>query len=451
MTIPSLSRGLRCTLIATLALAAGANFLPAQQPEKPVRDYSLSDDTIEEMAKYKAAEEKKDFAGAIAIVEARMAKIQDQNSYDYAMLLEYKAQAMMQNNDFIGAIVPLERGLEISDAHTPTYQDENTTQTLIYYLAQLYFQKALNEKTGPNIPTYYDKAEHYIARWLKTTKKPTLDALNFYSSLLYNRAILDQNHPDKEKLKQAMKIADDALHLSIHPKDNLYILKLACLSQLEDFQGAIDILELLVKMNPESKTYWNQLLPMYVQTNQDVRAIVTYERAQALGQLNAPKDNYNLVGLYFNLGQFEHAGVLLEKGLHNNTIEEDQKNWELLSFCYQQLDRPFKAIDVLKEAAKRFPEAAQLEYLIGQNYYSLGKNEEAMNHLKICADKGGGNRPSQTYMFLAYVSFELKKYDVALAAANKAATYPDSKDKAASMKKAIESAQQQREEKLKKM
>jgi hypothetical protein len=54
-------------------------------------------------------------------------------------------------------------------------------------------------------------------------------------------------------------------------------------------------------------------------------------------------------------------------------------------------------------------------------------------------------------MFLAYVSFELKKFDVALKAADKAQTFPESKDKAIAMKKAIESAQQQREDKLKKM
>jgi predicted Zn-dependent protease len=345
----------------------------------------------------------------------------------------------------------MERGLQISDAHAPTYQEENTTLTLVYYLAQLYFQKGLNEKTGPDVASYYDKAEHYMARWLKMTKKPTLDGYVFYASLLYNRAILDQNHPDKEKLKQAMAAADDGLMLSTRPKDNLYLLKLACEQQLEHYQNAIDIMELLVKLKPESKNYWGQLLPLYVSTSQDVRAILTYERAQALGQLNAPKDNYNLVGLYFNLGQFDHAAKLLDKGLHDGTIEGDQKNWELLSACYQQLDRDLKAIDVLKEAAKRFPTAAQLEYLIGQNYYSLGKNVDAMNHLKICADKGGGSKPSQTYMFLAYVSFELQKYDIAMDAATKAENYPESKEKALSMKKAIQGAIQQRADKLKKM
>jgi len=439
-------------LLRGLGAAALLSAAMLRADEKtPERNYSFSDETSDELAKYKTAEDAKNYDLAISIIDGRLAKIADHSSYDYGMLQEYKAQALLQKGEFSKAIEPLEQGLIISDAHTPTYSDERVTQELCYYLAQLYFQEAINAKATTVSGPYYDKAEKYITRWIKMAKKPTTDALSFYASLLYNRAIVDPEHPNAEKITQAMAVCDQALHLATHPKDNLYVLKLVCQQQLNHLDEAIELLELLVKMKPESKTYWQQLAALYIAVNQQIRAVATFERAQALGIMNAPKDNYNLVGIYFNLGQFETAAALLEKGLRDGSIEGEQKNWELLSFCYQQMSRDLKAIEALKEAARLFPASSQLELMIAQNYYSLGKNEEALTHAQTCVAKGGGTKPSQTQMFLAYVAFELKKYDLALAAADKALTYPDVHDKAATMKKAIEGSIQAREDKLKKM
>jgi tetratricopeptide (TPR) repeat protein len=435
--------------LAAVVLATAAGLRAEERVAE--RSYQFSDETSEELAKYKTAEDAKNYDLAISIIDARLAKIPDHNSYDYGMLQEYKAQALLQKGELIKAIEPLELGLQISDAHSPTYSDERVTLELCYYLAQLYFQQAITAKTVAASTPYYEKAELYITRWVKMAKKPTVDALTFYASLLYNRAIVDADHPDADKITRAMAVVDQALHLATHPKDNLYVLKLVCLQQLNRTEESTELLELLVKVKPENKTYWQQLAALYLSLGQQVRAILTFERAQAQGLMNAPKDNFNLVGIYFNLAQYEHAAVLLEKGLHEGTIENEQKNWELLSFSYQQLNRDFKAIDALKQAAKNFPASSQLEYLIAQNYYALDKNADALAHLQECVTKGGGAKPAQTYMFLAYVALELKKYDVALEAANKALTFPEVHDKAVSMKKAVEGAMALREEKLKKM
>lgn len=428
-----------------LFLSAGV-LAVAQQPE---RNYQLSDKVSEELGKFQAAYNEKKWDVALGILETQIAKAVP-GSFDVALMEQYRAQILLQLNQYSKAIEPLEKAITLSDAKLPTYFDERVTNELVYFLAQLYFNEATTTKNTTLQLAYYDKAERYMSRWVKNTKKPNPDALLFYSSLLYNRAVQDPDNVDEERIKKALEQTEIGLRLVTRPKDAFYILKLACLQQLDRNVEAAELLELLVKQKPDNRTYWQQLAALYLNQQQDIRAVLTFERAQAHGHMNGPKDNFNLVGILFNMGQFERSAELLEKGLKDGTLENDLKNWELLSFSYQQLNREYKAIEALKMAAERFPKSGQVEYLIAQLYYgSLEKPQEALEHLQKAVAKDGGNRPHQTYLFLAYVAYELKKFDVALEAARKAITYPEGEKEGERMLKAIEDAIAERTQKLK--
>ena len=443
--MPKSSPILRRNLAATLFAAALTLTVLAQ--ETPPRDYQISDKTSEEFAKLKPITDAKNWDGAVALLEAQLAKVEP-TSYDAAILLYYKGQMLLQKGDYPGAIQPIEAHLQLSDSHTPTYSDDKTTLELTFIMAQLYYQEATTTKNPTIAAQYYDKAEKSMSRWTKLTKKPTSDALLFYASLLYNHACQNPDRTDEKMVKQALDQTEIALHLTAHPKDNLYVIKLACLQQLNRNVEAAEVLELLVKQKPESKNYWQQLSAIYLNQTQDTRAILTIERAQSFGLLNSPKDNFNLIGIYFNIGQYEKAAELLSTGLRNGNIENTQQNWELLAYSYQQMRREFKAIDVLIDAAKVFPKSGQIEYQIAQIYYALDKPVEAIAHLQTCIRKGSSTKPHQAYLFLAYLSYEQKKFDVALEAANRAMETPDGAKEARKMKAAIEDAIKEREAKL---
>ena len=439
-TSPFFRRGLATTLIVFgLALTAAAQEAP--------REYALSDATSEEFGKLKPMTESKNWEGAIAILDAQLAKV-EASSYDAAMILQVKVQMILQKGDYLGAITPIERTLQLSDSHIPTYFDEKQTLELVYYLAQLYAQEAGTTKNVTLSASYYEKAEQTMSRWIKSSKKPTVEAVSFYASLLYSRALQNPEHIDDNLVKRALEQTEIALHLTTHPKDNLYLIKLACLQQLNRNVEAAEIFELLVKQKPESKNYWQQLSSIYLNQNLDARAILTMERAQAYGLLNSPKDNFNLIGIYFNIGQYEKAAELLSEGLRNGKVENTQGNWELLAYSYQQLRREFKAIDVLMDAAKIFPKSGQLEYQISQIYYSLDKVSEAITHAQACIAKGSSTKPHQAYLFLAYLSYEQKKFDVAMDAALHAIAIPEGLKEGNRLKTAIEDALKERTAKL---
>lgn len=444
---PPLLRPLRAFTAATLLLA-GALIVGAQTQQ---RDYSISESTSEILGgAYKTAADAKDFDRALAVINAQLDKLTDKTGYDAAVLNQIKAQTLLQKNQFSEAIAPLELAVSLSDARTPNFFDERATTEMVLFLSQLYFQEAATTKDPRRSAQYYDRAERYIERWVKTSTRPNPDAMMFYASLLYNRAVANADAIDRSRIERALAVVDQTMRMSIHPKDNLWVLKLVCLQQLDRNKEAIEFLELLITQKPDNRNYWQQLAALYLNEGRDIAAIVTFERAQALGFMNAPRDNFNLVGIHFNIGQYERAAELLEAGLKNGGIENEEKNWELLAYSYQQLNRDFKAIDVLKQATKHFPESGQLEFLISQNYYNMEKFSEALPHLQAAVRKGGGNAPHRTYLFLAFIAYELKKFEVALEAAELAIDTEEGKAEGQRMKQAIEDLIREREAKVKK-
>lgn len=421
--------------------------LGAQQAE---RNYSLEETTSTELGKVQPLIDANKTQEALAIIDAQIKKVPP-DSFDMAILLQFKAQIFLQGKQQKNGIQPLEDALVLSDAHTPTYFDKRVSLQFVYFLGQLYFQEASATKDRRLAETLFDKAESYMARWVKSAPKMTAEPVLFYASLLYNRATQSDTHIDKARLDKCLELVDMGLKLDTHPKENFYLLKLACLLQLTRYADAGEVLETVLARNPNNRNYWEQLAAIYLTLGQEIRAVVTIERAQSHGFMDTPKENFNLVGIYFNLGQYEKAADLLEAGLKNGALVSDLKGWELLSNAYQLMHRDYKSIDALNRAIKALPESGQLEYMLAQGYFAREKNIEALKHIEAAIRKGNLDKPGQAYLFLAYLAFDAKKFDVALNAAEKAIGYPDSEKEGSRMKAAIQDAITEREAKLMKM
>lgn len=426
-----LRRLLAVAVLGSLAFSASAF---------AAEDHQLSEKISTELQKLKPLTDAKSWDAAIAFVNGLKPMVVP-DSYDVAVLTDIEAKIYIQKGDYAAAIGPMETTLRLADAYG--YFDEHAVQENVYYLATIFYQEAVSTKNAAQQQQYFSKALSYIKRYLQNNKKPATDQMSqdaqlFYANVLVNEAILDPAHINHDLLKEAEAQIEKALSSTIHPKDSLYLLLLAALQQDGDYVRSAEILEILVKNYPSKKDYWENLRSIYLNLGQDkneekarqnnLRAIITIERAQALGLMRTPKANFELVGIYFNIGQFGKATELLYKGLKDGSIESDQKNWELLAYSYQQIDQPFKAIEALKEAARLFPHSGQLDDQAARIYYSLDKPADAYRSIRSAVAKGHLDKPGAAYNFLAYVSFELRKFDEALAAVDKALALPDSKN-----------------------
>ena len=408
--------------------------------------YSPSDETSEGLPKVKEASDTKKYPEALALLANLIAKAAP-GSYDEAILNQYKTQILLQMGEYSKAIEPIERSLALSDSKNPPYFEERATRDLYFFLFQLYFQEANNTKNATLISTYYDKAQKAVEHWLTIVPETNADAQMYYAQLLISRALLNEKSPDKAMLEKAIKEIDRGLMLSARPKDTFYLLKLVCLQQLDRNAESAELMEVVIKSKPDSATYWQQLAALYLSLGKDLRAIITIERAQAHGFMNTPKDNFNLIGIYFNAAQYEKASELLEKGLHGNLIEIEARNYELWSSALQQMQRPLKAIEALQEGAKAFPKNGQMEFLIAQIYTQLEKPEEALPHIQAAITKGNLAKPYQAYLSLSFTAYQLKKFDIALEGAKKAAEYPEGAKDGNNMVKALEDIMKDRETK----
>lgn len=442
----------RLGLVLLLGLVALPSLTQAQQSQQ--QNNQPSERAAEDLQKLQPFIDIKNWNGAINLLNGIL-RYAAPNSYDQAMANDILWKIYMQKGDYTQAIEPMEKAYALGENFK--YFDEKSQLERIYYLAQLFYQEAGNTKTPAVQQQYYIKASNYMETWLKRTPKATEDGRLFYASLLYNRALLNPEHVDTNLLAKAQEQAYEGLLGDLHPKESFYVILVATLQQQGKTEESAKYLELLVKEYPSKASYWQQLMGTYANLAAEeknpekaldfnLRAIVTIERAQALGFMNTPKDNYNLVGIYFNIGQFGKATQLLYKGLKDGTIDQDIKKWELLSYSYQQVNQEFQAIDVLKEAAKRFPTSGQLEYQIAQIYYSLDKVNDAYDHLKLAIGKGNLEKPGSVYYFQAYLCFELQKYEEALTAIDKAAGFEDARDtQLPRLKQAIQDALKERE------
>jgi hypothetical protein len=421
---------------------------------------TLSDAAGDGLAKLEPLLTAKDWAGAVALVQG-LIQAAPADSYDLTILNRTMAQILTQKGDYPAAIGPLETALAISDRHHFFTIREETD--ILYFLSQLYYQQADSYKNDREAEVAaYAKAIGYIERWFTIAPKPTEDNSLYYAQLLYADAVAkDPQHPDPELIKKSQEQVEKTLLMSVHPKDSLYIFLLATLQQESNYARASEILELLLSHNPNSRSYWQDLDMFYMALAQDpkdkderkirmynIRAINTIERAQALGFMKTNRDNYTLFTLYYNIGQYGMAADLLHQDLTAGTIDSDLQNWLLLAASYQQINQDFTAIDVLKEASNRFPKNGELEFKIAQIYQQLDNNQQAYNFAKAGINRGGLAKPEQTYMFLAYVAYELGQYDDAKASIDKAIGLMGKPDhQAIGLRAAIEEAIKERDSK----
>jgi tetratricopeptide (TPR) repeat protein len=447
-------------LVMTGALLAPGS-LRAADDESTTKEepQSLSDAVGDGLSKMDPLLKAKDWVGVTNLIDGLL-KDAKPDSYDAAVLYRTLAQVDLQKQDYIGAIEPLEKSLAISNRHH--FFNRKETCDLLYIMSEMYYNRADTAKGDHELAVAsFDKAIDYIQQWFALTDRPTEDISMYYAQLLYGAAVnRNPQHPDPELIQKARQQVEKTLLMSVHPKDSMYQFLLATLQQELDYATAADVMELLLSHNPNNKAYWQALYGDYMMLAQDpknkdahktrdlnIRAINTIERAQALGYLNTPHDNYTLFTLYYNLGQYSLAADILHKGLTSGGIDNDINNWLLLSACYQQTNDDFKSIDALKEAAQHFPSNGELESKIAQAYLGLDNNEEALKHGMAAIEKGHLSKPEQTYVFVAYIAYELQRYDEAKEAIEHALSLMKKPDhQAIGLKNAIEEAIKERDE-----
>lgn len=448
-------------LSTAFALGAASNlslFAAAQPQAGPPQ---LTDYTSEQINQYlRPALNKKDWQQGLIILQRMKAKAAP-GSYDLALTDGIYAQTYLQLNppNLKAALASLKEVVRLTDEH-PNYFSPKDNLENIYNISQIAYQVGASSKDPKVENDYFKETLSYLQRWLNATDRKTYSENNyqFISSVYFTLGQgIESNGKQKtnpKMMREALKWINRGLRSAIVPRNVFYQLKISALFQLNELEEGAEFLELSLQEKPDNKGYWQQLAFSYVQLADDaqkkhdthdyfiynVRAILTMERAQQHGFMNTPKDNYQIVGMYFNINQYGKACDLLAKDLRDGRIESTMENWQLLAYSYQQQHKDADAIKTLTEATRRFPKSGQLEYQLAQIYYGDNNLKAALTHIKLCVEKGGLKKPGLGWYFYAVIAYNLKEYDTALKAAAQAAKYPDTKKEAVNIQKGVQAS-----------
>lgn len=399
-----------------LSFAAPALFAQAELPRK-----ELTDKTATGLGKLSPLLEAKDYVGAIALAEGLLPSAPP-GTFDTYILNQLKSQILLTQGKLDEAIAPMETALAMAEANS-NFAEPSAILEQLNVLAQLHYQRATEAK-GAAQKTSYETSLGYLRRWLDRSPKPSVEVRLLAASLHYQLGTLNPAKFDPDHLRQAIVHAREGLLIPVNPPTQLVLMLVACHLQLGENATAAEFLEILATREPKNVSHWSQLQSIYMAAaadtknpdelrSQSLRALITIERAQQQGLLKAPRDNYTRVAILFNIQQYSRAASLLEKGLADESIEGSKRNWELLASAYQQINQDQKALDALSRATARFPADAALEFSLAQFLYNTGNTADAYTRGRAAFDKGLEKR-GQSQVYLAYLAFELQRYEDAL-------------------------------------
>ena len=432
------SRQLFGLLAAGVLLALPAGALAEETTENAGQPVSLEERTSTAFLQLKPLLDAKSWDEALTLLDGVKVAVPT-DSYDYAVIMSTEGAIYLQGkNDDKKALECWEAMLRLAAVH-PTYFPKQEVLDHQLYVANLYMQMASSMKGSAAQTELYDKALAAMKLYLAGTPHPKSDKLLFYASLLYYKASADTKHIDTALLRESQAQAQAGILADPHPKDGLYQLLIAALQQEGNLLDAAKYTQFLAYQHPTNKSYWQQLMAIYYNiaatSDKDqekrrqyyARAINVVEQAQKLGFLNSTKENYDLVSMYTQVGQYGHATELLYQGLKSGAIEDTVENWMFLASFYQQVNDNQSAIRVLKEADDLHPNTGEFDRLISQIYYELEDTQQVYEYCKAAAEKGNlkEGHAYSVYQLLSFAAYQLGKYPEALEAVDRAMKYPD--------------------------
>lgn len=368
-------------------------------------------------------------AAALEVLAPAIAKSRP-DSYDKFVLLQIQGRLLVSQNQLPAAARSLEEALRLGESQTD-FLDEASRVELLQTLAQLHYQVASDLKDAAAKTTGYRRALDYTNRWLSAAPQPDANARYFAASLRYSLATVDPDRPDKTLLSDALAEVREGLLAQIDPPAQLRQLAIAILQQLDRVAETIPQLEFLVARQPDNATLWRQLAASYLATpsrENNLRAILTLERAQAAGKLTDSQSRLNLVHAYLQVDGEDRARELLAAGLRDGTIASTARTWQFLAALEQEHASSEAAIATLREAVKRFPDNPGLALELARQLHSSGRTAEAYDlALAATQEPGKLEHPGRSLSFLAYLAYERGDHAAAARHLDTAATFDDAK------------------------
>ena len=391
------SVSLALLVVADQAFDAGfVSTATAQDAPKKERETrktpALRNNIYEKLAEAQVFAEAKQYVEAEAVLDDMLdatSKKSKLNRYELANVYNTYAYLRYAVEDYDGALNYYQKVID-QRPEIPLALEINT----LYTVAQLYF---LQENWRKGIDT--------LNTWMSVSDTPSTNAYVLLANGYFQLK-------DYDKSLSNIQIAIDREEAAGKlPKEQWYNLARFIHFDRDNFRAALDILEILVMYYPK-KQYWVQASHLYGEEKDEARQLAMLEATYEQNLLDRSQDIVLLSQLYLQAEVPFPAARAMEKGLADDIVEKESKNYELAGVAWRQAQEVTKSLPMLEAAASK-SEKGELYARLGNVYLDVDKNKEAVKALKRGLDRGGVKRPDQARLALGMAYFNLGDFNAA--------------------------------------
>ena len=246
------------------------------------------------------------------------------SAYEETLLQQILGFCYIQKNDIVRAIEAFERTLSLNGLRNDQQQE------MRYSLAALYATEGQFEQAVETLGTWYAYAVEPVAADKFMLSGSSYARLSDFAS--------------------ALPYVEEAIRRSKEPNESWYTLELSIHFEFMDYSSAVDHLREMVVLWPDDASYWEMLASAYLELQDDEKALATFMVAYEYGLVDDEAKLLNLARLNLFLDVPYQAGLILDAGLADGTLEETQGNLELLLSAWtsaRQFDEAIGVIDRL--------------------------------------------------------------------------------------------------------
>lgn len=342
----------------------------------------------------------KDYAGALKVAEAGL---QAANSdYEKATFLRSLASINSLRGHYEHAAHLLAECIALNALNTEQQQQA------LYDLGQLYMATE-----------QYSQAVTVLEPWLQTHNNVKADTY----------VLLAHAHTQLKHYRKALPYITQAIGMKKKPPESWYQLNLALYYEIKDYQSAATILKKLIRLQPQHKPYWNQLVSVYQQLDNFNKATSVKHLAYTQGLLHNESELLDLVNLFLYVDMPYQGAMLLDSEIQKQRVKSSPKNLTLLADAWTQAREYEQAIKTLKQASK-ISDDGMLYQRLGHVFVEQERWHEAVDALTKAVQKGKIKQTGNTYLLLGISYFELDKKEYSKRAFSKALNYSTSKKSA---------------------
>jgi len=368
----------------------------AQEASKNERETrktpALRNNIYEKLAEAQAFAEAKQYVEAEAVLNDMLdatSKKSKLNRYELANVYNTYAYLRYAVEDYDGALDYYQKVID-QRPEIPLALEINT----LYTVAQLYF---LQENWRKGIDT--------LNTWMSVTDTPSTNAYVLLANGYFQLK-------DYDKSLSNIQIAIDREESAGKvPKEQWYNLARFIHFDRDNFREALNVLELLIMYYPK-KQYWVQASHLYGEEKDEARQLALLEATYEQNLLDRSQDIVLISQLYLQAEVPYSAARAMEKGLADDIVEKESKNYELAGVAWRQAQEVTKSLPMLEAAASK-SEKGELYARLGNVYLDVDKNKEAVEALKRGLDRGGVKRPDQARLALGMAYFNLGDFNAA--------------------------------------